>query len=298
MFVTIYLSATEPALSTYDVADAYLLKVIDPNTLTFTTEYYSNTAVGISDFTSNDSSVTQHLTGSTFTDNSTYFIYTRYLSYTYPELINELNTIVFNLSGIQDSVNNILWIAFDKYGNGVDVTYNEKNFYPKNNDTDAVSILDDTNNFYSVKNEQIYTQYTTETTSFSTTYYPVLSVYRSNGITDIINVQLTVAKQSFQTITRDFRIIDTYQADGYKVYKLQSPETNQIIYCVYSNVPINEVINVNSRTAEITASPVCVPPVIVIQPLSVGVSEGDSFTLSVSATGTTPLTYQWYLSTY
>ena len=41
-------------------------------------------------------------------------------------------------------------------------------------------------------------------------------------------------------------------------------------------------------------SPVCTPPSITSQPTSRSISAGSSTTLSVGATGTAPLTYQWY----
>jgi hypothetical protein len=43
-----------------------------------------------------------------------------------------------------------------------------------------------------------------------------------------------------------------------------------------------------------TCGPVCVAPVITTQPTSRSISSGASTTLSVAATGTAPLSYQWY----
>lgn len=44
-----------------------------------------------------------------------------------------------------------------------------------------------------------------------------------------------------------------------------------------------------------TCGPVCVAPVITSQPTSRTITRGQSTTLSVSATGTAPLSYQWYV---
>jgi hypothetical protein len=50
----------------------------------------------------------------------------------------------------------------------------------------------------------------------------------------------------------------------------------------------------NSNTATIT---VITPPMITTQPMSQTITSGGTATLSVMATGTAPLTYQWYLGT-
>lgn len=42
-------------------------------------------------------------------------------------------------------------------------------------------------------------------------------------------------------------------------------------------------------------APPCTPVAIVTQPVNQSVSTGDSATVSVVATGTSPITYQWYL---
>jgi hypothetical protein len=50
----------------------------------------------------------------------------------------------------------------------------------------------------------------------------------------------------------------------------------------------------DSQTATVTVSPVCVPVSISSQPQSVTITAGQSATLSVGASGTSPLSYQWY----
>lgn len=50
---------------------------------------------------------------------------------------------------------------------------------------------------------------------------------------------------------------------------------------------------INSSTAAVTVN-ILTPPVITTQPAAVAITVGQSATLTVSATGTPPLTYQWY----
>jgi hypothetical protein len=50
----------------------------------------------------------------------------------------------------------------------------------------------------------------------------------------------------------------------------------------------------DSQTATVTVSPICVPVSISTQPQSVTITAGQSATLSVGASGTSPLSYQWY----
>jgi Ig-like domain CHU_C associated len=59
-------------------------------------------------------------------------------------------------------------------------------------------------------------------------------------------------------------------------------------------VVANACGSVTSRTATVTVRPACVAPAISAQPADAEVVEGSSATLSVAATGTSPLSYQWY----
>ncbi len=53
--------------------------------------------------------------------------------------------------------------------------------------------------------------------------------------------------------------------------------------------------SVNSNTATISVGSACANPVITQQPANVNVGSGQRATFSVAATGTAPLTYQWYV---
>jgi DNA-binding beta-propeller fold protein YncE len=55
----------------------------------------------------------------------------------------------------------------------------------------------------------------------------------------------------------------------------------------------NDVAHFDSRTATVTVLP-ALPPVITTQPASQVIGIGDTATLSVQATGTLPLSYQWF----
>lgn len=229
----ITLSEANAALSTYGFLNAYLYFIIDPNTYQFTSEYYTNTAEGITNFTTNENTLSALLTvsGGTFLDYSEgYFNYTRFYSATATELISEFDTIVFNLSGIADYTFNIVKITLDQYGDGSVLISNVADFYLTYDNHSALDILDETNDFASPKFKPLSAKYQTLSTQFTTTYTPVLSVFRDNGVIDIIDIQLTVAKKSFNEITQDFRIIDIYQFNDKVIAKLQNPSNNQIYF--------------------------------------------------------------------
>lgn len=229
---TIYLSLTEnnQALSTYSVLNGYLYTVVDPNTYTFTSYYYTNTAAGLSSYTLSEAGLPV-ISGGTFQDYTNgYFNYVRYYSATAPSLINEFDTIVFNLSGIQDTTFNITKITLDKYGNNSVLISAVKDFYITYDNTSALAIATETNNYTSPKYTLLETTYQTENSAFSTSYTPILSVFRDNGIIDVITVTLTVAKQSFNEITQNFRVIDTYQFNDKVIIKMQNPNTNQLYF--------------------------------------------------------------------
>lgn len=239
MTTTIYISLTEnnAALSSYDVASAYLFYVVDPNTLQFTTEYYSNTAYGIPNFVDDENFIPnlQIFNGGTFNDyQDGYFNYSRFDTITASGLISEQSTIIFNLSGIQDSTFNIIKIVFDKFGDGSTLISTEKDFYLSYNNSSALDILNETNEYKSPKYRSFVTQYKTINPYFTTTYTPIISAYRDNGVVNVINVTLTVAKNSLLQLTQDFRIIDTYQFSDKIIIKMQNPVDNQIYFTTLS----------------------------------------------------------------
>ena len=59
----------------------------------------------------------------------------------------------------------------------------------------------------------------------------------------------------------------------------------------------NSVRSANSNTATITVTLPSQPPSITTQPQSTSIASGSTATMSVVATGTAPLTYQWYQGT-
>jgi len=61
----------------------------------------------------------------------------------------------------------------------------------------------------------------------------------------------------------------------------------------YTVVVANSVNSVTSSAAVLTVNPAPVAPSITQQPVSQTVTAGANVTLSVTATGTAPLTYQW-----
>ena len=235
--IYISLSENNVALSTYGVTNGYLFEIIDPNTLLYTTQYYSNTAQGVENFIDDDQFITGLVTlsGGTFEDyNDGYFNYKRFSSYTAPSYYDETQTITFNLSGIQDSTYNITKIVFDKYGDGSVLISAEKDYYLTYNDTSALQIIEETNEYKSPKYKLIETKYQTIGNTFVNTYNPVISAFRDNGVVNVITITLNVAKKSFLSLTHDFRIIDAYQLPDKILLKLQNPETNQIYFTTLS----------------------------------------------------------------
>jgi hypothetical protein len=63
----------------------------------------------------------------------------------------------------------------------------------------------------------------------------------------------------------------------------------------YTVVVSNSAGSVTSAAAVVTVNPAVVAPTITTQPASVTIADGTTTTLSVVATGTAPLTYQWRL---
>lgn len=231
----IYISLGENnvALSTYGVTNGYLFEIIDPISLLYTTEFYSNTSQGIQNFIDNDTFTANLLTlsGGTFEDYDIgFFNYKRFSSYLATEFYDETQTITFNLSGIQDSDYNITKIVFDKYGDGSVLISAEKDYYLTYNDTSALQIIEETNEYKSPKFKLIETKYETIGNTFVNSYTPVISAYRDNGVVNIINVTLKVAKKSFFALTANFKIIDTYRLTDKIIIKLQNPNTNQIYF--------------------------------------------------------------------
>ncbi|MBP6865888.1 MAG: immunoglobulin domain-containing protein [Candidatus Didemnitutus sp.] len=61
----------------------------------------------------------------------------------------------------------------------------------------------------------------------------------------------------------------------------------------YTVVVTNSAGSLESELATVSVDGTAVPPVITTQPASQTVTEGEGFTLSVAASGTAPITYQW-----
>lgn len=228
--IYITLSEDNQALSAYSVLNGYLYFIVDPTTYQFTSYYYSNTAEGLSSYTLSDSGLPV-ISGGLFSDYTDgYFNYIRNYSATVPNLINEFDTISFNLSGIADSTYNIVKTVLDKFGDNSVLISAVKDFYITYDDTSALTIASETNNYTSPKYTLLETSYQTINSAFTTTYTPVISVFRDNGVIDVITINLTVAKQSFNEITQNFRVIDTYQFNDKIIIKMQNPITNQLYF--------------------------------------------------------------------
>lgn len=235
MNYTIYISLTEDnaALSAYPVTNGYLFYVIDPYTYEWTSNYYSNTAQGLTNFLDNDEFVTNLVTlsGGLFSDyENGYFNYTRTTTLPLTGLIGETSSILFSLSGIDDTNFNIIKIVFDKYGDGTTLISTEKDFYLTYNNTSALQIINETNEYKSPKYKVFEAKYQTLSTSFFNTYTPKFYVYRDNGIINVINLSFTVAKKSFLSITQDFKILDIYPNPTNILIKMQNPVDNQIYF--------------------------------------------------------------------
>lgn len=232
---TIYISLSEnnAALSAYSVINGYLFVIVDQVTYQFSSNYYTNTIQCLDNLSDDENFISNLavISGGTFADYTDgYFNYYRYYNVVNSGYISEFDTVVFNLTGVQDTTFNITKITLDKFGDNSVLISKVKNFYLTYDNASALAIAEETNTYTSPKYDLIETTYQTVNSAFTTTYTPVLSVFRDNGVIDIINVTLTVAKQSFIDITQNFRVIDTYQFNNKVIIKMQNPVNNQIYF--------------------------------------------------------------------
>ena len=94
-----------------------------------------------------------------------------------------------------------------------------------------------------------------------------------------------------------FDMSGNYQIPGTLTYTASVPEGTSATVALSGQLMIttpSETLNADIDTVNVTFTAAPAAPVITVQPKSQTVSEGSSVTLSVTATGSAPLIYQWF----
>ena len=223
--LTLHLSGTDVSTNRdISVADGYLY--VDP--VTGLSDYYTNTAYSTFETNPDGSYVltaTQELTGTTFfSDLSSPLVYKRETDIIFESnfmsvssgtsgIFSQYSTFNFDLSGIEDSSNNIIrvdwtpisagkvssyvWEALPEYSadyvyklaTGLAFGYNPKNYsvYTHNYDLNSLPTLDDS----------------------LSTFSPSFSAFRQDGLVDVYNCSLVVSKDSIYNLANKLSLLDT-----------------------------------------------------------------------------------------
>ena len=109
------------------------------------------------------------------------------------------------------------------------------------------------------------------------------------------NVTLSVAASSSTSLQYQWYFgstpINGATSSSYTISNFQSTNVGSY-YCIISNAAGSST----SATAQLTQQVASIPPTITTQPISQSVNSGSSVTLSVSTTGNTNVSYQWFLN--
>jgi hypothetical protein len=206
----LYITGTDVSVDrNISVADAY--DYIDPITGTATS--YINTAEGLTLGPSGGITLTQEFSGDAF--NQTQLVYKRTNEFTFSGTYSQYDTFVFNLSGIEDSSNNIIRIDWQPLSGspvqsveyGLDTEFSSQYVY---NLAAGLAIgenpKDDTY-------EYVYNLDSLTDTSLSyeslTTFQPAFSAFRQDGLVDIYNCSLTVSKDSIFNVANKLKLLDS-----------------------------------------------------------------------------------------
>jgi len=190
------------------VADAY--HYVDPVTDSATS--YSNTAEGAL-MPGSGITFTQAFTGTTF--DQTQLVYKRTNEVVFPGIYSQYDTFNFNLSGIVDTSNNIIRIDWQPLSGvevqsvdyGLDTEFSSQYVYDlASGSAIGENPKDDTY-------DHVYNLDSLTDTSLSyvslTTFEPVFSAFRQDGLVDIYNCSLTVSKDSIYNIANKLKLLDS-----------------------------------------------------------------------------------------
>ena len=236
-------------------ADGY--SFVDP--ISGFTNFYSNTADGYDYNYGSGVTPSQYLTGSTFSDNiSAPLIYKRTNTLTFSEKYSQYDTFCFVLSGIEDTLNNIIRIDWRPLsgGNISSIQYDiEREF----NSDYVYELAADRPIAGNPKNILDYkADYNLDSLSESlTTFTPSFTAFRQDGLIDIFNCNITVCKDSYYNVANEVKLLDSQvlpisSLDPLLKVELESPDyVNNLVIrravtptptVTRSNTPINPTV--------------------------------------------------------
>ena len=205
----LYITGTDSSIDRdISVADAY--DYVDPITGSATS--YINTAEGAI-MPGTGILFTQAFSGTTF--DQAQLVYKRNNEIDFEGIYSQYDTFIFNLSGIADSSNNIIRIDWQplsggevqSVGYGLDTKFNTEYVY------DLASGLAIGENPKDDTYEHVYNLDSLTDTSLSyeslTTFQPVFSAFRQDGLVDIYNCSLTVSKDSIYNVANELKLLDS-----------------------------------------------------------------------------------------
>jgi len=204
---TIYIRGTDTSVLSAAVASGYYFF----NPVDYSSNFYSLTANGGE--LQQGLVYTQYLSGSTFDMDE--LVYKRITTYnqsssavSIDRYYSEFNSITFNLSGINDKDNAIVKIIFDpKDGSKLVVdSFNNNLQYDSEYVFKSAAGINTDNPKYNIFNHK-YNLSIDDT--FSKTFYPSFSAYRLDGLVDIYNIDLTIARDSIYNASDDIKLLDT-----------------------------------------------------------------------------------------
>ena len=204
---TIYITGTDTSVLSAAVASGYyFLNPVDNSS-----NYYSLTANGSE--LQKGLVYSQYLTGSTFDMDE--LVYKRITTYnqsssavSIDRYYSEFNSISFNLSGIDDSDNAIVKILFDpKDGSQLVVdSFNNALTYDGEYVYKSASGVNTDNPKYNIFTHKYNLSIDDQ---FSKSFYPSFSAYRLDGLVDIYNIDLSIARDSIYNASDDIKLLDT-----------------------------------------------------------------------------------------
>ncbi len=131
---------------------------------------------------------------------------------------------------------------------------------------------------------------TAATTAPTITTQPV-----AQTVTAGATATFSVAASGTAPLTYQWDLNGSQAGTNSNTFAIASATVAQNGAAIYVNVS-NSVGNVNSNTVKLTVDAAATAPTITTQPVAQTVTAGATATFTVAASGTAPLTYQWYLN--
>jgi len=268
-------------------ADGY--SFIEPVSGTGT--YYDNTADGYQWVYGTGVTASQSFSGTTFSDNiSAPLIYKRTNIVTFSEKYSQYDNFCFVLSGIEDSLNNIIrvdWLALSG-GEVNSIQYDiERDF----NADYVFDLAADSPIAGNPKNALEYKiDYDLQSLSESlTTFTPSFSAFRQDGLVDIYDCNLTVCKDSYYNVADKLKLLDSQvlpisSLDPLLKVELESPDyvDNLVIRRAVTQTPTKT----RTGTGAITPTPTQTPTQTITRTISPTITITKSTTTTPTVTPT------------